>query len=93
MGFAKHETTYWSHKKPSNVRVGDFRDSEKMLCNRCPLKHEVRERERGRGEMLYENELELNTAVGKSIITNTADISDTRTCGMGMAIHNRVHKK
>ena len=42
-----------SWNEPSNVRDGDCRDSEKLLCNRCPLKHEARERERG--EMLYEN--------------------------------------
>ena len=29
------------------------RDGDKLLCNRCPLKHEVREVERG--EMLYKN--------------------------------------
>ena len=29
------------------------RDGDKLLCNRCPLKHEARERERG--EMLYKN--------------------------------------
>ena len=42
-----------SWKRPSNVRDGDCRDGDKLLCNRCPLKHEARERERG--EMLYEN--------------------------------------
>ncbi len=29
------------------------RDGDKLLCNRCPLKHEARERERG--EILYKN--------------------------------------
>ena len=29
------------------------RDGDKLLCNRCPLKHEAREREMG--EMLYKN--------------------------------------
>ena len=53
MVFARHDTTYWSQKRPSNGRDGDFRDGEKLLCNRCPLKHEARKRERG--EMLYEN--------------------------------------
>ena len=46
-----------------------------MLCTDAPLKHEVRVR--GRGEMLYENAFEQNTAVGKPAITNTTDISDT----------------
>ena len=40
-------------KYPPICRAGDCRDGDKMLCNRCPLKHEARERERG--EMLYEN--------------------------------------
>ena len=53
MVFARHDTAYWSHKRPSNGRDGDCRDGDKLLCNRCPLKHEARERERG--EMLYEN--------------------------------------
>ena len=50
-------------------------DSDKILCNRCPLKHEVRER--GRGEMLYKNTFEPNTVFGRPAITNTTDIYDT----------------
>ena len=53
----------------------DCRDDEKMLCNRCPLKHEVRER--GRGEIIYENAFDRNTVVEKPASTNTTDISDT----------------
>ena len=53
MVFARHDITYSSHKRTSNGKYGDFRDGDKLLCNRCPLKHEARERERG--EMLYEN--------------------------------------
>ena len=54
---------------------GDYRDSDKMFFNRCPLKHEVRERERG--EMIYENAFEPNTAVGRPTIKNKTDISNT----------------
>ena len=50
---AMYENTQESLKWSSNVWDGDCRDDEKILCNRFPLKHEVRER--GRGEMLYEN--------------------------------------
>ena len=53
----------------------DCRDGDKMLCNRCPLKHEVRER--GRGEMLYENAFDPNTVVKKPTSMNTNDIYDT----------------
>ena len=53
MVFARHATAYWSQKRPSNGQDGDCRDSEKLLCNKFPLKHEARKRERG--EMLYEN--------------------------------------
>ena len=60
---------------PTICGMRDCRDSDKMLCNRCPLKHEVRER--GRGEMLYENAFDPNTDVGKLASTNTTDISDT----------------
>ena len=41
-----HVTTQRSWKRPSNVWNGDCRDGEKLLCNRCPLKHEALERER-----------------------------------------------
>ena len=69
-------TLFTGHgKDPPICEVRDYRDGEKMLCNRCPLKHEVRER--GRGEMLYENAFNPNTAIGGSTSTNTTDISDT----------------
>ena len=42
-----------SRNEPSNVWDGDCRDDDKLMCNRCPLKHEARERERG--EMIYKN--------------------------------------
>ena len=51
--FSSYVTAHRSQNEPSNVRDGDCRDSDKLLCNRCPLKHEARERERG--EMLYKN--------------------------------------
>ena len=72
---ARYDNTQKSLKSSSNVQDGDFRDGDKILCNRCPLNHEVQER--GRGEMLYENMFELNTAIGRPAITNTTDISDT----------------
>ena len=50
---SSHVTAHRSQNEPSNVRDGDRRDGDKLLCNRRPLKHEARERERG--EMLYEN--------------------------------------
>ena len=61
-------------KDPPICGARDFRDSDKMLCNRCPLKHEVQER--GRGEMLYENTFNQKTVVGKPENTNTTDTSD-----------------
>ena len=33
MVFAKHDTAYWSQKRPSNGRDGDCRDGDKLLCN------------------------------------------------------------
>ena len=41
-----HVIAHRSRNEPSNVRDGDCRDGDKLLCNRCPLKHEARERER-----------------------------------------------
>ena len=73
--FARHDTTYKSQKWSSNVRDGDCRNDDKMLCNRCPLKHEVRER--GRGEMLCENTFKPNTVVRRLERANTIDIFDT----------------
>ena len=73
--FARHDTSYKSHKWSSNVRDGDCRDSEKILCNKFPLKNEVRER--GRGEMLYENAFEPNTVVRRPTIKNKNNISNT----------------
>ena len=60
---------------PSICKMRDCRDGDKMLCNRCPLKHEVRER--GRGEMLYENAFDPNTVVGRPASTSTTNTSDT----------------
>ena len=48
-------------KYPPIFGARDCRGSDKMLCNRCPLKHEFRER--GRAEMIYENMLDTNTVV------------------------------
>ena len=60
---------------PPVCRMGNGRDDEKFLCNRCPLKHEARERERG--EMLYENMPTENTAIGKPAERSTTDVLDT----------------
>ena len=75
MVFARHDTTYWSQKRPSNGRDGNYRDGDKLLCNRCPLKHEAQKRERG--EMLYENMPTENTTIGKLAERSTIDVSDT----------------
>ena len=50
---SSHVTAHKSQNEPSNVRDGDCRDGDKLLCNRCPLKHEARKSERG--EIIYEN--------------------------------------
>ena len=69
-------TLLTSHgKDPPICGARDCRDGDKMLCNRCPLKHKVRER--GRGEMLYENVFDPNTTVGRPASTSTTNISDT----------------
>ena len=60
---------------PPICGMRDCRVGDKILCNRCPLKHE--DQERGRGEMLYENTLYQKPAVGKPVNTNTTDISNT----------------
>ena len=73
--FTRHDTSYKSQKWSSNVRDGNCRDSEKMQCNKFPLKLEVRER--GRSEILYENAFELNSIVGSPASKNTTDIFDT----------------
>ena len=73
--FARHDTTYKSQKWSSDVQDGDCGDGDKILCNRCPIKHEVRER--GRSEIIYNNAFEPNTIVERSASTNTIDISDT----------------
>ena len=51
--FSSLVSAHRSRNEPSNVRDGVCRDGDKLLCNRCPLKHEARERERG--EIIYEN--------------------------------------
>ena len=61
-------------KDPPICEARDCRDGDKMLCNRCTLKHEVQER--GRGEMLYENAFDQNIAVGKPESMITTDTSD-----------------
>ena len=61
-------TLFTSHKNdPPICGVRDCKDSDKILCNICPLKHEVQER--GRGEMIYENTFNPNTVVRKPAST------------------------
>ena len=60
---------------PPLCGTGNGRDGDKLLCNRCPLKHEARERERG--EMLYENMSNRRPVVGKPAQKDTTDISST----------------
>ena len=75
---------------PPMCGTGNGRDGDKLLCNRCPLKHEAQEREGG--EMLYENVSNWSSAVGKPAWRNTTDISSTWCiCGMDSAIQNRVY--
>ena len=75
MVFARHETLNKSHKWSSNVWDGDCRDGDKILCNRCPLNHKVRER--GRCEIISKNAFDPNTAVGRPTSTSKTDTSDT----------------
>ena len=64
------------HKNsPPMCETRDCKVGEKILCNRCPLKHEAQER--GRGEMLYENTFDQKPVVEKYVNTNTIDISNT----------------
>ena len=52
-GVFKKFTITGHGNSPPMYGTRDCRDGDKVLCNRCPLKHEVRER--GRGEIIYEN--------------------------------------
>ena len=42
--FASHVTSHRSQDESSKMRDRGNMDSDKLLCNRCPLKHEARER-------------------------------------------------
>ena len=61
---ARYENTQKSLKWSSNVWDRDCRDGDKILCNRCPLKHEAREREGGVKCFMRMCPTE-NTAVGR----------------------------
>ena len=67
--------------------MGNCRDGEKLLCNRCPLKHEAQKRERG--EMLYENVSNWKHRHQKTCVEKY-NWYLWYICGMGAAIHNRV---
>ena len=69
---ARYDNTQKSLKWPSNVQDRDCRDGDKRLCNRFPLKHEVRER--GIGEMIYENIPKPNTVIEIPARTSTMPI-------------------
>ena len=74
---------------PPMCRTRDYRDGNKILCNRCPLKHEVRER--GRGEMLYENAPNQKYCHRKTCEDKYNWYLWYMICGMGETIHNRVY--
>ena len=57
---------------PPICEMGNCRDGDKFMCNRCSLKHEARKRERG--EVLYENMSTENTAIGKPAEQSTNDV-------------------
>ena len=60
-------------------------NGDKLLCNRCLLKHEAQERERG--EMLYKNTYSCRReSARKNLHVDTTDISITCSLGMGAAI-------
>ena len=66
---------YFGHRnEPPMFGMGIVGTVTKMLCNRCPLKHEVRDKG---SEMLYENAFEPNITVRRLASKNTTDISDT----------------
>jgi len=39
--FTGHATSHRSRNESSKMRERGNRDGDKLLCNRCPLKHEV----------------------------------------------------
>jgi len=43
--FSSFVTSHRSRNESSKVQKRSNRDGDKLLCNRCPLKHEARERE------------------------------------------------
>ena len=74
---------------PPIVRDGDCRDGDKLLCNRCPLKHEARKRE---GWNALRERVQLKTLPSENLCREVQLISQIHDiCGMGAAIHNRVY--
>ena len=64
------------------------RDGDKLLCNRCPLKHEARER----GVKCFTRTWPLKTLPPENLHGEVQLISQVHdVCGMGAAIHSRVH--
>jgi hypothetical protein len=60
--------------------TGTVTNGDKLLCNRCPLKHEARERERG--EMLYKNTYSCRR---ESALRDTIDSSNTWCTWYGLS--------
>ena len=60
---------------PPRYNKRSNRDGEKLLCNKCPLKHEGRES--GRGEMLYKSTTQTERHHGEPENASTTDIYDT----------------
>lgn len=56
-------------------RIKGCEVGEKILCNRCRLKHEGQES--GRSEMIYENITEPEHHRGESADASTTDISNS----------------
>lgn len=71
-------------QRPNRPDIKGCKVGEKILCNRCLLKHEGRES--GRGEMLYETITEPEHHHGEPIDVSTTNISGSErsTCSRGM---------
>ena len=85
--FLGYVTAHRSRNESFNVRERGNRDGDKLLCNRCPLKHEARERERG-VKCFTRTHVTATENLHREIqlIAQVHDI-----CGMVAAIYKRVH--
>ena len=88
--FLGHVTYHRSQNESSKIRERSSRDGDKFLCNRCPLKHEARERE---GWNALREHVQLKTLLPENPRKEVQLISQVHDiCGMGAAICNRVYK-